>query len=72
MRGIRVIGVSAGRLLSTMSLSSKLQADLNFNVSQLQEPNQSTLPPTWSNWFSLQQFSDIVFVEDTIHLGVKL
>ena len=78
MRGIRVIGVSAdgdSRLLSTMRLSSKLQsvkADIDFNVSQLQEPNQSTLPSAWSNWFSLQQFSGMVLVQDTVHLGVKL
>jgi len=49
-----------------------VKADLDFNVSQLQEPNRSALPPAWSNWFSLQQFSDMVFVQDTVHLGVKL
>ena len=43
MRGIYVIGVSAdgdSRLLSAMRLLSKLQsvkADIDFNVSQLQE-----------------------------------
>ena len=76
LRSIHVIGVSAdgdSRLLSAMCLSSKLQSvktDFEFNVSQV--PKLDSLPPAWRKWFSLQQFSDMVFVQDTVHLGVKL
>ena len=75
-RSIHVIGVSAdgdSRLLSAMRLSPKLQSvktDLEFNVSQV--PKLDSLPPAWRKWFSLQQFSDMVFVQDTVHFGVKL
>ena len=75
-RSIHFIGISAdgdSRLLSAMRLSSKLQSvktDLEFNVSQV--PKLNSLPPAWRKWFSLQQFSDMVFVQDTVHLGVKL
>ena len=75
-RSIHFIGISAdgdSRLLSAMRLSSKLQSvktDLEFNVSQV--PKLDSLPTAWRKWFSLQQFSDMVFVQDTVHLGVKL
>ena len=76
LRGIHVVGVSAdgdSRLLSAMRLSSKLHSvttDLEFNVSQILQ--QSSIPTAWNKWFALQEFSDMVFIQDTVHLGVKL
>ena len=76
LRGIHVVGVSAdgdSRLLSAMRLSSKLHSfpkDPEFNVSQVFQ--QSSIPTAWNEWFALQEFNDMVFVQDTVHLGVKL
>ena len=71
-----MVGVSAdgdSRLLTAMHLSSKLHSflkDPEFNVSQVLQ--QSSIPTAWNEWFALQEFNDMVFVQDTVHLGVKL
>ena len=76
LRDIHVIGASAdgdSRLLSAMRLASKLHSvktDLEFNVGQVL--TQSSIPTAWSKWFALKEFRDIVFVQDTVHLAVKL
>jgi len=82
LRKIQVISFGAdgdSRLLTSMRLSLKLHNYLpkqyqHFLITNELFPQCQPLviPPTWSSWFSAKNIVNSTFVQDTVHLGVKL
>ena len=77
---MHVISFSAdgdSRLLTAMCLASKLYgySSTRFpNVEITQMPLSSTvvLPSSWDKWFAITKLSSLIFVQNTVHVGVKL
>ena len=82
LRRVQVISFSAdgdSRLLTSMRLSLKLHNYLPKQYQRYLITNESfpqcqplVIPPTWSSWFSAKNIVNSTFVQDTVHLGVKL
>ena len=82
-RGIQVISFSAdedSRLLTSMRLSTKLD---NYSPKQYKtyplinddmfaQYPPLELPSSWSSWFTVKNVTNVSYVQDTVHLGVKL
>jgi len=80
-RNIEVVSFSAdgdSRLLTSMRVESKLY---NYSskkcmyvelANDSDESSQIVIPETWKSWFFVEQGTFVCFVQDHVHLGVKL
>ena len=81
-RGIHVIGFGAdgdSRLLTSMRLSAKLHSCSPqyqyyplISSDMFQQGKSPIIPPAWNTWFSAKSVLNVTFVQDMVHLGVKL
>ena len=76
-RGILVVSFGAdgdSRELKAMQHSTKLSFSFqasNYSASSLDLPPFS-IPTEWCTWFAMQNPTRVVYVQDTVHIGVKL
>lgn len=82
-RGIHVISFGAdgdSRLLTSMRLSTKLHSYSPpqyqyyplISSDMFQQGKSPIIPPAWNSWFSAKSALNVTFVQDMVHLGVKL
>ena len=79
-RNIEVVSFSAdgdSRLLTSMRVESKLYNYCSKKCKHVElainnEESQIVIPKAWKSWFIVEQEVSVCFVQDPIHLGVKL
>ena len=83
LRNIQVISFGSdgdSRLLTSMRIAIKLH---NYSPKQYQQCNLINqgmlpkdklleIPPSWNSWFCVNNVTNTTFVQDPVHLGVKL
>ena len=78
-RDIEVVSFGAdgdGRLLTSMRVMSKLYSYSSKKCNYISFDNDNSMldlvPSAWKSWFFIAQARTVCFVQDTVHLGVKL
>ena len=75
-RGITVLTISSDgdtRLLTGMRVCTGLNdTSLNGLSDLVPKSTLSKVPPNWHSWFNLQRPTSVAFVQDTVHIAVKL